>query len=248
MNLYGRAEGTILALQASLADCDVGLRWGGSRVPGQVINGQVHLLNGLEQLQAFEAAEVSCPKFTTNITTAALWADGGIELGSPIFGRKFAHSQGKDIISFGPGETNPLYFYNARRKRAWASSDFWVRYVPSVREWRFHILRSGGTYLSIGRALKVWRGEGPEPPEGTILVRSRRLGWHLDHSVKPPAALRDLAKRACEACAYELGAVDILELADGTGCVLEVNSRPALRDPYTLTVYTNALKNWKPNA
>lgn len=187
------------------------------------INGNVHLLDGLEQLETLRAAGVSCVDFLPEPPT---------DLGTNIFlGRKAEHTQGFDIRASNlPKE---------RGKRPWSKSDYFTLYESTtIREWRFHIFKG----QSIARALKVWAGNGPEPTQHPI-IRSRRLGWHMRHDVKPAGYLRELAKQAVEAVNYELGAVDLLELPGKVGKVLEVNSRPAIRDDYTLNAYEKAFRS-----
>lgn len=191
------------------------------------INGQAHLLDGLQQLQVLGSKGIAVPTFVThtdwrNRTEPIM--DGGIWLA-----RKRNHTQGRDIISVGT---------RIRRRRSWQNSDFFTKYVSGVvREWRFHILQG----KCIARATKVWAASGPEPTQAPV-IRSRRLGWHMRHDIKPPKGLRQVAKDAVAAVGYDLGAVDLLELADGSAMVLEVNSRPAIRDEYTLAAYEAAFR------
>lgn len=235
MVVHGHVSGSVLALLPVVPE-PVQLRWGGPQVPG-AINGSVHLLDGLEQLQTLEAAGIPTVPFTTSQAAARAW----VREGYAVLSRQLSHSQGKDIILW-----DGVHFqsFNTRLRASetrWARGPLWTRFLPSVREWRFHILRSGLTHNSIARAVKIFAGVPPPS-----IVRSRRLGWVMAHNIDPPRHLRELARAAVAACYYDLGAVDLLELPDGTGAVLEVNSRPALRDPYTLTAYTKALRAWRP--
>lgn len=224
MRIYGHNTGLILQLAEQLRDVDVGLRWGGPQVAG-AINGDVHLMDGLEQLQVLQTKRIKVPEFIVRFPT---------QPGEDWLGRRRHHTQGRDIIPVGS---------RIRGRRNWQNSDYFVRYIPNVvREWRFHILKGA----SIARGLKYYIGlrnnAGPIPEPEHPIIRSRRLGWHLRHDIDPPKALREQAKAAVEAVGYDLGAVDILELEDGTGCVLEVNSRPAIRDEYTIDKYASALR------
>ena len=233
MIVHGHACGSVLQLAARLADVDIHLRWGGPQVHG-AINGGVHLLNGLEQLQAFSTARVPHPHVLLPHETAAV--NASIEMGSVLLGRRLEHTQGRDI--------RPSNTPATRHLRRWQDSDFYTTYVAARSEWRFHILRRrDGTLTSIGRGRKVWVRQDDAPTTG-VIVRSRRLGWHLAHNIDPPKGLRSAAKAAAEACHYDLAAVDVLELQDGRACVLECNSRPALRDDYTLSAYERALRSY----
>lgn len=221
MRIYGHASGSVLTLAERLADCPIGLRWGGAFAPG-AINGEVHLLDGLQQLQALEAAQVPHVELITDRLDAELRAAQGVVL----LGRKRQHTQGFDIRF---SDRNRI-----RGQRNWLRSEFWTVYNPALAEWRFHILNG----KSIARGLKVW--VGGEIPETRI--RSRRLGWHMSHTQTPPKALRELAKAAVAAVGYQLGAVDIIQTHAEQGLVCEINSRPSIRDEYTLFHYADALR------
>lgn len=223
MQIHGHRSGSILTLAERLEDCPVAVRWGGDQVAG-AINGRTHLLDGLEQLQTLQSKGVRVPEFIVNPDYSIPMPTDGLWLA-----RQRNHSQGKDIIPVGA---------KFRGRRKWQASDFFVKYVEGVvREWRFHVVAG----RCIARATKVWAGVGDEPTNAPI-IRSRRLGWHMRHDIKPNKLLREVAKSAVEAVGYELGAVDLLELANGEAIVLEVNSRPAIRDEYTLAAYEAALR------
>ena len=139
-------------------------------------------------------------------------------IGPGWFGRRNNHTQGRDI--------------RVQRERGYPASDYWTKIIEDVlSEWRIHVLHR----RVIARGTKHYVGAG-EPG----IIRSRRLGWHIRHDVEPPRGVRNAGRAACAALGYDLGAVDLLVTSTGV-VVLEVNSRPALRDPYTLTQYTNAL-------
>lgn len=229
MRIYGHRTGSILELERRLADCNVSLRWGGPQVAG-AINGQVQLLDGLQQLQILQTKGIIVPTFSTQSAVCE-------QLEGLWLARKRNHTQGKDII--------PCTLRGVQRvkgRRNWRDSDFFIKYIPAVREWRFHILNG----QSIARGLKVIVDNYPHAQavaEFTHpIIRSRRLGWHMEHTTVPSKVVRAAAKAAVAAVGYDLGAVDLLELADGSACVLEVNSRPAIRDEYTLTAYEQAFR------
>ena len=230
MQIYGKTDGAIKALAERLRDNNVSLRWGGAQVQ-RAINGKVHLLDAREQFEAFREAGIPYPNVTFDRATAERW----LREGHLVFGRKLQHTQGFDIICAGKN----LLQGKPRTLARWKSRDFWTKYSPSIAEWRFHILNG----QSIARGCKVWqylndphRVVPPEP-----IIRSRRLGWHIQHNIEPPKGARTLAKQAVAAVGYDLGAVDMLETAPGKFLVLEVNSRPAIRDPYTIERYAAAL-------
>lgn len=233
MHIYGRDRGSVSALLAPLEGVEVGVRWGGPPHPG-AINGEVQLLSGLAQLEAMQGAGVRVPQFTPAIEVAhAMCAEG-----KTVLGRSLHHTQGRDIVL--PG------------RREWAQRDYWVVYLQDVEsEWRLHVLH--GKCIARGQKVFVPTPQRPLPRTLTenggvradgVIVRSRRLGWRIDHSVAPPDRLRTLACKAVQACKYDLGAVDCAVLSDGTQVVFEVNSRPAIRDAHTIGQYTKYLQRW----
>lgn len=229
MQILGHTRGSILTLADRLRDYPVRLRWGGPQVAG-AINGSAHLHNGLEQLTAFVAAGIPTVEFTTDPKLRDSWVASGLM----VLGRSLNHTQGLDIVW--PGQS-------PKKNGAWLRRDFWTVYKPSTQEWRMHIVNGH----SIARGLKSFSAANgiSMPASGSPLIRSRRLGWVLRHDIVPPKGLRDLAKAACSAVGYDLGAVDILERKNGDFCtytVLEVNSRPAIRDEYTLTAYEKVFR------
>lgn len=226
MRIVGRETPSILALADRLSDLDLAVRWGGPQTPGAfgALNGKARLLNGLEQLELFHTLGIPHPDYTTDVADAL----ESHAIGNIIMGRLLNHTQGKDIRF--------SHRLRERGQRVWTKSDFWVKFEPSKREWRFHIFAG----RAIARGLKVWNSE-VQPP--AMPIRSRRLGWTLEHKTDPPKTMREAAKRACVALGYDFGAVDLLELPDGRPMVLEVNSRPALRDEYTLAAYEKAIRN-----
>jgi hypothetical protein len=221
MIIHGLRTTSILALADRLQDVNVAVRWGGDCVPG-ALNGECHLLNGLEQLEAFKDAGLTCPEFFTDKWQARhMAADGKI-----LFGRRFNHTQGRDIrISSLPRQTG---------HRRWYNSDFFTVYVPSIAEWRFHIFQG----KSILRANKI----SPPGQDRQFMIRNRRNGYRYRYDIVPKKELREAAKQAVECVGYDFGAVDLLETENGY-CLLEVNSRPGLKDEITLTKYEQAIRN-----
>lgn len=225
MIIHGRETPSILRLAERLEDVDVEIRWGGREVIG-ALNGLCYLASGDEQLDALKTHEIPIPEYTTNILEAMEWDEDD---GAIVLGRNKTHSQGRDIR-----------FNNRRRQRGhrhWDDSDYFTKWLPSISEWRFHIFNG----KSIARGKKVWSLEGPEPEQP---IRSRKFGYRMVHNQTPPKGLRKLAKRAVEALGYDFGAVDVLELQDGSGCVLEVNSRPGLSSPLVLDAYEKAIREY----
>ena len=239
MQIYGRnfPGSAIQTLAEKLNNVNIGLRWGGPKIGEwpKVINSQATLLNGLEQLQTFQKANLPCVEFTTELEQAQKWLDDRLI----VFARKLFHTQGKDIIILDPYKGIPAGFGKGRRRR-----DFYSLYKPSLSEWRFHICKNPqGEYVSIARGKKVFVPSENIPEVDGLLIRSRSRGWHLSHTEAPSPAARDLAKKAVAALGYDLGAVDLIEIAKGKFALLEVNSRPAIRDDYTIAHYEKAFQS-----
>lgn len=236
MIIHGKRTPSILSLAERLQDCNVSIRWGGNQIEG-AINGQCRILDGLEQLEVLKSKNIPVPHFTTNKDEVRQIVESfDFQV---YFGRKLNHSQGKDIrVSDLP---------RLRGQRKWYNSDYFVRFYDSLSEWRFHVFND----KSIARGKKVFTLDGQEPQ---YPIRSRRNGYKMVHNIEPPSLMRKIAKEAVKAIVYDLGAVDILELNNGCEednrdryCVLEVNSRPGLKDNYTLSAYESAFRNYYTN-
>lgn len=205
----------------------------------RVLNG-VPRVNALDQLTNMEQSGILVPTWTADPNLAKDWVRGG----ALVWGRFLEHTQGNDII--GPGYrprrmVQRLFVGKEKPERwneHWLARDWWVKVVDPadiVDEWRVHIFM--GRSICVGK--KVQTGQ----PTRKQLVRSRRNGWTLDFSATMPAGhpARESARKAVEAVGYHFGAVDILELRDGSAMVLEVNSAPALGSPQTINAYTQAV-------
>ncbi|MBW1737937.1 MAG: hypothetical protein JRJ69_10390 [Deltaproteobacteria bacterium] len=215
MKVYGNSKWpTVRWLRNTLAPIpsDQNLAWGIERP--NCIGGQPKLF-GLNQLFLLKDHEIPVPTFYTSLDEAT----DALTRGHLIVGRTNNHSQGRFI-----------YFpHNAPNK--WLHADYWTAWINEVTaEWR--IFCAGSSYLPKARTFavgkKVLLEETPLPN-----IRSRRLGWVISFTEKPPKGVRPLARKAVDALGYDFGAVDILQLPSGEFVVLEVNSAFALRSPHT---------------
>ena len=180
--------------------------------------------NKYAQLDALSAGGVIIPHCTEDIKLALDWAGTSL-----VYGRRYHHKEGKDIVIAGPG--HPV-------TKRWRGRDFWTKYVPSVEEWRIHIFNG----KSIARSKKVAEVEPQDVSTPFArMVRSYDNGWRFRHSPEPPRGIRDFAKKMVKACGYLYGACDILVKEDGSFCALEVNTSPAM-DNYTLGKYVQAIR------
>lgn len=176
-------------------------------------------LNKIEQLQRFQAGQISCPSFTTDSTKVG-------ELGTrTIFGRRLINStNGRGIIEFNLDDEQipqaPLY----------------VAYIPKKAEFRFHVFN--GKVIDVQQKKKKLGVE-----ERNTRVRNVNNGYvYCRDNITVPDGAANLAVRATEACGYQYGAVDVIYNEKRNQCyVLEVNSRPGLMGS-TIDAYVQAIK------
>lgn len=188
------------------------VRWGGGQ-------------DKLEQLKMLAEAGVPCVEASSDRREVIkkVWD------GEMWWGRMRKHSQGTDIqLPWRKGRVG------GELRAKWLASEYWVKFVPSVAEWRIHIVDG----RSVARGMKVQS----QAATRVALVRSRRNGWHMAHGPKPSDEMRAVAKRACKATGLDVGAVDLLVKEDGGVVVLEVNTACALLDDYTLEAYARAFE------
>lgn len=191
-----------------------------------------------EQLTNIAAAGILVPEWTDQLALAQSW----VREGMLVWGRYWEHTQGNDII--GPGYRParlgpaPRPMRPERWNPQWLQREWWVQVIDPahiVDEWRVHIF--------MGRSICVGKKVQTGPTVRKQLVRSRANGWTLDFSATMPEGhpAREVARKAVAAVGYQFGAVDLLELRDGSVMVLEVNSAPALGSPQTINAYTRAV-------
>jgi glutathione synthase/RimK-type ligase-like ATP-grasp enzyme len=181
--------------------------------------------NKLSAFNAFKAAGLSIPEFTTDRTVAESWiAAGGMVVARTVLN---GHS-GRGIVvcsSDKPLVNAPLY----------------VRYKKKRKEFRVHVFQ--GQVIDVAEKRKR-RVEGDRGAD-VGLVRNLANGWvYCRDSVVCPADCHDLAVSACMALSLDFGAVDIIwNEKENKSYLLEVNTAPGLTGT-TLVNYTNAIYNW----
>jgi hypothetical protein len=171
------------------------------------ISQNVHKLNSLKIMQA---AGVRVPQtYEEPKVPSNLFADQ-----PAVLGRKIHHTKGRDIeIIF-----NHKQLYNDGK------SEFWVDFVPSLWEFRFHIY---GNF--VGRvSLKV-----PMSEDADLFIRNYERGWCFDDDfqLSHPSifySLREESLKAVKSLGLDFGAVDILFSTNFEPVVLEINSDPKL--------------------
>ena len=190
--------------------------------------------NAIDQLVAFQTAELHTPDFTLDRRVAEGWVEGGCT----VFGRMLIHTRGNDICL--PGRRNRRDQYSRR----WSNSEWWSKYVEPTEEWRVHVFNG----KSIARGRKIHTG----PSWRKAPVRNIGNGWTFDFTGDAPKGLRRTAKAACTSLNYPHGAVDILQIdatpQNGSNeqervfYVLEVNRIPAVTCPYTRDAWVAAIR------
>lgn len=165
----------------------------------------------LRTLQVLRDAGVRVPDFSTDPT----------DLEYPFLGRKTSHSKGRDVVlCLQRGDY-------LRRER-----DYYVQYVPTLREFRVHVafgkvIRVQGKYLDKPELAKSW-------------IRNYESGYRFRAPRKKLGSARlETAKNAVNALGLDFGAVDLLLGDDNLEYVLEVNTAPAC-SPLTAEAYVNA--------
>lgn len=199
--------------------------------------------NKLEALIRWEQAGIMVPLITDNV--AMLQQSQRVRRNPQIWwGRKIHHTKGRDIAR------DPA-------SRKWVESDFWVRVIPSLHEFRVHVwggkaFRVGVKELTGTPRTRLQRVEAAQ--QGDTPIRSARLGWELWYSHKRLTQiipmkkarnhLRSLATQAVQVLGAVGGAVDILQGTDEQMYVLELNTAPALGE-FTLGEYVKRIVEWE---
>lgn len=193
------------------------IRWGSrASLPAyvsqsRVVNSTVAVARAsdkLGSLRVLRDAEVTVPNFSENPEELAL----------PLLGRRVHHARGTDIVL-------------CLQKGDWARKprDYYVEYVPTVREFRVHVVD--------GRVIRV-QGKYLDQQELEVpWVRNYKHGYRFR---APRLRLRpdrlETSTSAVRALGLDFGAVDLLVADSGRTYVLEVNTAPAC-SPLTAAGY-----------
>lgn len=133
---------------------------------------------------------------------------------SPMFARTLVHSKGRDIrVVLEPWQVRPLLA---------AGSAFFTVHEPSVREFRTWVYRK--------RHLGTYEKALTRPQDCKRLGRNYDNGFDFNgvDNDAVPEALKEISRKAIALLGLDFGAVDLLQRADGSYCVLEVNSAPGV--------------------
>lgn len=202
---------------------DVLIRWGSRAAAnvgtfdawGRIINsGRAITLasDKLRSLEVMQEAGITVPPFSTDPETLTF----------PFLGRKRHHARGTDVT---------LCLQRRDYKRR--PRDYYVQYIPTVREYRVHV--------AFGEVIRV-QGKYADIPSSaaTPWIRNYANGWRFR---APRNRLKrdrtDMAIKAVSALGLDFGAVDLLVGDDGQAYILEVNTAPAC-SPLTGAAYVRA--------
>lgn len=158
--------------------------------------------NKLQQLEAFKKAGILVPPFWRTAPTAPE--------DYPLLGRSLNHHGGLDIRLI--MQATDLKFH--------PGIDYFMRYVPRLREFRSWIYRRRhlGTYEKVQTKAATKVGANYRNGFSFQLVAADQL----------PAGIREISSSAVEALGLDFGAVDILQGQDNAYYVLEVNTAPGV--------------------
>jgi hypothetical protein len=186
---------------------DVLIRWGSqARVafrPEFTVNPAFAIARATDKfasLQIMQERGVVVPQFSTD--------PNGCD--PPFLGRRFQHTRGQDIV---------LYLQRADVARE--PRDFYVEYVPTVREYRARVVGD--------RCVRVSEKIATEGAELCPYIRNYEHGYTFRQPRTPFNDFQQaLAIAAVKTHGLHFGAVDLVVGEDGNTYVLEVNTAPSL--------------------
>ena len=189
------------------SNTNIVIRWGNSSglgfIPPLVINKQVAMNNAIDKMRAmriWEREGVPIPSFSEEV---------------PCIGRTRTHTQGQGLwFCWLPEQVREV-------KREGA--DYFIKYIPTAQEWRLHIL--GGEV-----AFVQYKYPRPRRTSAFGGVQQFRDEWVTEAHPPNTASreIRNIGVRSVTTLGLDVGAPDIVQGLDGSICVLEVNTGPAL--------------------
>jgi glutathione synthase/RimK-type ligase-like ATP-grasp enzyme len=183
--------------------------------------------NKLSAFQAFKAAGLSCPEWTTDRAAASVWLAGGHTV---VCRTVLNGHSGRGIVLSSRDSGHDL-----------VHAPLYVKYKKKRKEFRVHVFKE----RVIDVAEKRRRRVEVRPPHFDGSIRNLANGWvFCRDSIVRPRDLDGLAVAACRATGLDFGAVDIIWNEKEDKCfLLEVNTAPGLQGT-TLTNYSNAIYQW----
>lgn len=173
-------------------------------------------------------ADVSIPRFTTNINHARYWADDGYN----VYCRtKLTGHSGDGVVV-------------ATNRDEVVAAKLYTRGILLKGEYRVHVF-GDEVILYQKKSRKVDEDGNILVPEGEqALVRNLASGWvYRTGNLKRLERVEELALQAIKAMELDFGAVDIAMDTEGRVYVLEVNTAPGLGNQDTLLAYVDEIIN-----
>tara|TARA_R100001086_G_C11848217_1_gene261058 strand:+ start:44323 stop:45105 length:783 start_codon:yes stop_codon:yes gene_type:complete len=212
------------------------INWGNSEVQPwadghTVLNHPVSVARSSNKHLAFHElsrAEVSIPRYTTDIRHAQYWCDDGYT----VFCRtKLRGHSGDGIVV-------------ANDRDEVVEAPLYTRGINLKGEYRVHVF-DGEVILYQKKSRRVDEdGEVIVPENASEYVRNLESGWiYRTGNLKRLERVEQIALDAIEALELDFGAVDIAMDTEGDVYVLEVNTAPGLGNQDTLEAYTDAIIN-----
>lgn len=165
-------------------------------------------VNKLRSLRIMKEHGVKVPVFIYNVDR--LQQIDNIEF--PFLGRRLNHSRGTDIT-----------WVNTLDEMREAKSDYFVKYIPSVLEYRAHIFNN--------KCIRLSR-KSPMDMECDDCIRSFPRGWELrdnfHHDYEIEHLVIEESKKAINSLELDFGGVDVIVGCDQLPYILEVNTSPHL--------------------
>lgn len=114
----------------------------------------------------------------------------------------------------------------------------YTRFIPSVREYRVHVIGSA--------TLPARKAKRNNAPEQEFPIRNHGDTWTFQYTIPEnipvPESVLTLAKRAIDAVGLDFGAVDILYEGRGNARVLEINTAPGIDHSVAEEFYVRELQ------
>lgn len=199
------------------------IRWGAQqrlvRAPRVVLNRADAIANAADKLQSLKMLEyedIPVPPFSEELDL----------IEAPFLGRNRHHSRGTDIV---------LYMQHADTE-LFGEKDFYTQYVPTLHEYRVHVVRDKVIRVS----QKLY--DHTHDPIGArhSWIRNHENGWVFRSPTHPLSHYwQNTAIEAVHALGLDFGAVDLIVDEEGRALVLEVNTAPAC-SPRTARAYCEA--------
>lgn len=214
------------------------INWGSSQIKREILYKEIlnepgavrNAANKLISFREFEHAKVKTPLWTEDKEEACLIAD----LGGVVFCRtKLTGHSGEGIVI-------------AKNREEVVDAPLYTKYVKPVQEYRIHV--GLDNYKDEHEVIFVQRkARNKDVPDDKVnwKIRNHANGFIFAHKdVEVAQEGRKQAIKAVRWLGLHFGAVDILELPDGSFSVLEVNTACGIEGT-TLEKYTELFRSYE---